>query len=208
MKHLWIILLAAVAIPAFSATTVFTPAVIYDSDGASVKVLRSNININDAVDIKTGTIDPSLSPVNALQGSLFMRAGGSGGSLYIKQDTGNTTNWQKFGTTTTAAGFATFGSESSPITISAAGGVIPTADIRKLIFVRSTSGAMVITANPQIAPGINIGEELVLIGVSSSNYPILSDGNGVSINGAVALHSNAAITLVWGGVTWREISRR
>jgi hypothetical protein len=41
----------------------------------------------------TGTADPSSVAQDGVPGSLFMRAGGVGGEVYVKQDSGSTTNW-------------------------------------------------------------------------------------------------------------------
>lgn len=75
----------------------FTPAVIYDADGNTVKALRTNINLNDAAAIKTGTDNPSTTAVSAPRGSIYLRTGASGGSAFMKQDTGLSTNWTALG---------------------------------------------------------------------------------------------------------------
>lgn len=117
------------------------------------------------------------------------------------------TQWEPKANTGSGSLTAT-GSQTSPVTISAAGGITPTSDPRQILYAVSSSGAVSVTANPQIAAGTVVGQELILYGGSSSNYIILANGNGLSLNGPINLTDNAALFLVWGGVTWSELSRR
>lgn len=107
-------------------------------------------------------------------------------------------------------GLSVQGSSAAPIAISGAAGLVATSDSRQYKYVTSTGGAQPVTANPQISAGYFDGQELYLKGVSDVNYPIFSDGNGLSLNGSLSLKLNAAVILVWDfqAAKWNEISRR
>lgn len=105
-------------------------------------------------------------------------------------------------------GWAPYGSIGSPVLVSAAGGVPFNNVQRQLIFVASNGGSVGITANPQVAPGVSIGQEMMLRGTSDVNYITLADGNGLSLNGSINMTSNQTLLLVWDGAVWVEVSRR
>lgn len=107
-----------------------------------------------------------------------------------------------------SAGLVPFGSPVLPQTVAAAVGIVPSTDGRQVRFIKSTGGAVPITATPQIAAGLTIGQELVLIGVSDVDYITLADLNGLSLNGSIDLKNNVVIYLVWNGTIWTEINRR
>lgn len=99
------------------------------------------------------------------------------------------------------------GSIATPNIITAGGGVSTTADQRQYQFVVSSGGAVTVTVNPQIQAGSIIGQELILEGTSDTDYPILNDGSGVALNGALQLKNEKKAYLVWNGLKWSEISR-
>lgn len=72
----------------------------------------------------------------------------------------------------------------------------------------SDSGNKTISANPQIADGVN-GQVLILIGESNTNYITLTDNNGLRLNGNFDLKQNYVMTLVYNDTIgdWIEISR-
>lgn len=72
------------------------PASIFS--GNFVKTLKDDLNLNDTAYVLTGTDDPTSVAQNAPQGSIYMRTGASGGSLYKKQDAGSSTNWTEVST--------------------------------------------------------------------------------------------------------------
>jgi len=105
-------------------------------------------------------------------------------------------------------GYTVTGSEATPEVITAGGGIGVTTDQRQLIFVKGAGGAMPITANPQIAAGSVVGQELLLSGAHDTDYIELQDGFGLSLNGAIRLINNETLPLFWTGTVWKEISRR
>lgn len=61
--------------------------------GQFAKFLVPYLNLKDNVYIVTGTADPTVTPVSAPRGSIYLRYGPSGGQLYSKGDNGSSTNW-------------------------------------------------------------------------------------------------------------------
>lgn len=64
-----------------------------------------------------GTVDPTITAINALQGTLYVRGGGAGGTVYQKQDDGLTTNWTKLSTGAAAVTTTSVNNAASPYTI-------------------------------------------------------------------------------------------
>lgn len=62
-------------------------------NGNFVKALRDQLKLNNTCRIITGTTDPTVVAADAEQGSIYLRVGGAGGTIYNKQDNGLTTNW-------------------------------------------------------------------------------------------------------------------
>lgn len=99
------------------------------------------------------------------------------------------------------------GSTGSPEQITAGGGISPAGDPIEMIFVEGSGGAVNITANPQIAAGSTVGQELNLIGTSASNTVALENGDGLKLNGGIVLNNETIINLLWDGSLWIEMSR-
>lgn len=114
----------------------------------------------------------------------------------------------------TASGqYVPFGSESSPSVITAAGGVTPSADLLQTRYIKgvTSSGAVTVTANPQIAAGTTVGQRVTLTNVNASDYVILNDLNGLSLNGSWPSALNplyAKLEVEWTGLRWNECSRK
>lgn len=60
--------------------------------GNAVKTLKSSININGNSVINSGSADPTSSATSGNAGDLYLST--NTGKLYIKQDSGSTTNWK------------------------------------------------------------------------------------------------------------------
>jgi hypothetical protein len=105
-------------------------------------------------------------------------------------------------------GFVVYGSIAGPVLITDIGGVTSTADQRALIFISTSGGAVTVTANPQISAGTKVGQELRLVGTSDTNYVILNDGNGLSLNGQILIKNKVSIDLWWDGAVWNENDRK
>jgi hypothetical protein len=73
------------ALPAYPAAVIF--------NGSNVKALKQNLDLNGAVSILSGTVDPTSSATSAPAGSLYLNT--SNGNTYRKLDAGSSTNWVK-----------------------------------------------------------------------------------------------------------------
>jgi hypothetical protein len=97
--------------------------------------------------------------------------------------------------------------KASPNSITAAGGISTLGLARELQFVKSNSGAVTVTANPQIEAGTLVGQELILQGTSDTDTLTISNGTGLILNGACTLRAGSRIYLVWDSTVWGEVSR-
>ena len=97
------------------------------------------------------------------------------------------------------------GSRAAPIAITAVGGITPVGKRREVIYCEGDGGVVDISANPQIAVGASIGDELILVG--SGNQIKLDNGDGLQLNGACYLVDGAVLMLRWDGSVWLESYR-
>lgn len=70
-------------------------------------------------------------------------------------------------------------------------------------------GAVTLTSNPQIAPGIN-GQVIILKGGHATDTVRFDDGNGLILNSDMVLDKDVTLTLYYDGVQtnkWIELSR-
>lgn len=107
-----------------------------------------------------------------------------------------------------SASYVVYGSTGAPIQVAAASTVAVSSDARQLRFLSSTGGNYSLSSTPQVTAGSIIGQELTLRGTSATNYIILADGNGLSLNGPCSLTNNQTLELVYDGSVWAELSRR
>jgi hypothetical protein len=103
--------------------------------------------------------------------------------------------------------FTVTGTRAAPINITAAGGISPAGVAREIIFIQGSGGAVDLTANPQIAAGTAVGNELTLICRNAINTVKLDIGTGLNLLANITLALDWAITLIWDGTNWNEISR-
>lgn len=110
-----------------------------------------------------------------------------------------------------------FGSRSVPRTIVAGTGItsgasdMSTTAPRQIVFIDGTGGVD-ITATPQIEAGTVVGQEMRVCGTDDTDYVLLENGDGLSLNGDAQLGKDDCINLMWlgsDGVTsdWVEQSR-
>jgi hypothetical protein len=67
--------------------------------GNFAKALKSNLNLADQVYVLTGSLDPTVTPVDAPKASLYMRNTGTA-AIWQKTDNGSSTNWNLITTNT------------------------------------------------------------------------------------------------------------
>lgn len=99
------------------------------------------------------------------------------------------------------------GTHAAPISLGAADSVEASSDPRQVFFLKSDSGATPITADPQIDPGVRIGQEILLEGTSDTDYPIFNNGTGIKLNGLCNLKDRQTLQLWWDGTLWVELGR-
>lgn len=103
-----------------------------------------------------------------------------------------------------------FGSEGTPKIVVAGDGIvgadfIDTAALNQTIFVEGVNaGENDITANPQIAAGTVVGQNLRIVGANNTNYIKLETGNGLLLNGFWLSNNDSILSLFWTGSVWRE----
>jgi|SRR6267142_2210092 len=100
------------------------------------------------------------------------------------------------------------GTRSSPVNITAAGGITPPGGYNQLIYLQGNAGNIVVTANPSVAAGTADGQLLELRGRNDSQTVSLANGNGLSLNGSCLLAADDSLWLRWDTVNWVELSRR
>jgi hypothetical protein len=81
------------------------------------------------------------------------------------------------------------------------------------LWVTGNTGAVTVTATPSLTAGSNTGQLVTIIGYSNTNTVTLQDAAGLSgsslhLNGTWVGAQYSALTLVWDGTYWNEISRR
>lgn len=102
--------------------------------------------------------------------------------------------------------YALIGTRASPQTVTASVS-IPIAGLpRELHIIRSLSGDVVMTANPQIQAGTTLGQELVLQYTGAGSVEI-ANGTGLELNGPCVFVNCARMYLVWDGTVWGEVAR-
>lgn len=99
------------------------------------------------------------------------------------------------------------GTRVAPTAVTAAGGITLGTALRQLQFVVGSPGAVVVSANPQVAAGTVVGQELLLQGTDNTKTVTLANGTGLELNGACVLKSGSRLSLVWDGTIWGEVSR-
>lgn len=65
---------------------------VYPSGGL-VKTIAPGINLKDEAYILTGSENPTTTAKNGPKGSIYLRVDSAGGTVYVKQDDGLSTNW-------------------------------------------------------------------------------------------------------------------
>ena len=107
-----------------------------------------------------------------------------------------------------AAGFFASGTRAAPISITATGGVSSGGQARQMKFIHGSPGAVLVTANPQVAQGgVVVGNEMVIIGCDDTNTVKFTNGNGLALHGDIILGDSDVLSLIWDGTLWLETSR-
>jgi hypothetical protein len=82
----------------------------------------------------------------------------------------------------------------------------------QLWFIQGYDGAIAapvtVTANPRISVGSFVGQKLLLKGRSDTNYVLLPNGQGMSLQGDWFGGEDSTLGLTWDGTNWSEDFRR
>jgi hypothetical protein len=144
-------------------------------------------------------------------GALQSASSGMGNSGYVLTSTGSSSapTWQA----TSSAAPSTFGTRASPLSITAANGLVggtnvSTTALIQVSFIQGSGGAVTITASPAIAAGTVVGQQLHIIGRSNTNTVTIPNQSGsVELNGPCTLGASDMLTLVWDSAAWVEKCR-
>jgi hypothetical protein len=101
-----------------------------------------------------------------------------------------------------------YGDPTDPVLVVAAAGITSHLHTKTIIFLAGSGPVDDILANPQISPGGVIGQELVLIGTSDSDYVFLTNDDGLDLQGDCLVNTQQVLSLIWDGTNWREQYRR
>lgn len=148
---------------------------------SDVQLYRQNLNLNDIASVLTGTDDPTSVAKSAPQGSVYLRTGASGGTAYVKQDSGSSTNWTELG------GGGT-GPRSQVILNSGDGYGSSSTRIRRFLNIESTSGSD-LTVNQSSTLGDNVTvntDGLYHIAYCDGTSSGTSETMGISLNASGA----------------------
>lgn len=175
------------------------PAVVFN--GNAVKTLKQNINLNGFVSILTGTDNPSVTPVSAQKGSLYIRYGASGGLSYIKQDDGLTINWAVVQTSASSGSVTSvalslpgiFNVSGSPVTTSGTLTGTLASQSQNLVFSSPNGSSGAPTFRPLVSADI---PNLSAAKITSGQGTLSTSTTGVTIgSGTNTLLSNASVNI-------------
>ncbi len=98
------------------------------------------------------------------------------------------------------AAYVIYGTYGSPLVITSVGGISVSTDQRQFRFISSAADTS-IAANPQIAAGTIIGQELRLYCLGSHTITLVN-GTGLVSNGDVAMEPGASSDWTWDSTNW------
>ena len=101
------------------------------------------------------------------------------------------------------------GTNGAPTAVVGATGVVFSGtSLDNLKYIVSNGGAVVVSANPQIAAGTVIGQKLRLVFKSATDTLQFADGTGLSLSAAFISALDRELHLNWNGATWVEYLRK
>ena len=103
-----------------------------------------------------------------------------------------------------SGGMSNVGTFAAPI-ILGAGVYTPPITQRQVIYMKSSGGSLAIS----LGAGTLLNQELIIRGTDNANILTIAEvGAGTSQNGSVDIDAGQAISYLWNGIVWDEISRR
>lgn len=96
------------------------------------------------------------------------------------------------------------------VTVTNGGTITTGSEIRKIIYLSGSGGAVTADSTTPLSAGTTAGYERVLIGTSDTNTVTITASGNVKQNGDVTLGNNQAIYYIWDGANskWIEINRK
>jgi hypothetical protein len=101
------------------------------------------------------------------------------------------------------------GTRVAPLNIVAGTGIpFSSSHYSNIAFVQGNGVAVVISANPQIAPGSAVGQRLMTIGCDDTKTVKLVNGSGIKLRDGSAelyLFADSKVEWIWDGANWGQI---
>jgi hypothetical protein len=114
------------------------------------------------------------------------------------------TNWSPVG----GGALVVTGTRSVPVNISAGTAIAVSATAaRQMQFIQGNGASVVMSANPQIGVGTDVGQELILVTRNNDQTVGLRDGTGLSLKGDWDGGVDECLALFWDGTNWVEMYR-
>jgi hypothetical protein len=177
------------------------------------------LNQSAAVTGTLGVGNGGLGVANPTAGGVLVGAGSSAVSAVTCSNTGYVLTWGGSSwscSAVPAAMPALNGTQASPQSVTAGGGIsLSGLSYYNVAFIKaSSSGTTTVTATPSITACTAAGQQLVIIGESSSNLVLLQDqsalsGSDLALNGNWTSGLNSVLSLICDGNSiWVEQSRQ
>jgi hypothetical protein len=143
MRYLILLLSMLFSVQAFAgAGAIFS--------GNDIKTLKANLSLYDVAKFLTGSADPTAVAQNAPPSSLYLRTGGSG-AVYVKLDSGSSTNWVNV--LTASSGWSLTGNAGTSPLINYLG----TSDAQDLVFKTNATERLRITSGGSLDTTLGLG---------------------------------------------------
>lgn len=184
-------------------------------DGGTAGQLLSKI---DGADGNAEWVDaPTSLPVGGTTGQVLTKLSGTDGdadwedaATSLPSQSGNsgkflTTNGTAASWQTINEAFTVMGSRATPNDVAYNIGFnFGSGTMGNLAFVQGDGGPTDVTADPQIGPGVNVGQRLVMILVDASKSITWNDGNGLkTLGGPVVMDVvDQPVEWIWDGDDW------
>lgn len=182
---------ALVSVAGLTAPTQVQKIILVNRTGVLISILNQNAGATAANRILTGLADDLDLSADA--------------SVILEYDL-TTARWQVVGGSGSGGGGAltVYATES----ISAAGTITASVEIRELRRVQGNAAAVTANTTTPITAGTTEGQELILKGMSDTNTVTITNAGNVTLNGEITLYNGSVLSLVWIDSAWLEISRR
>jgi hypothetical protein len=179
----------------FVSTLAYGDAVIFNGD--YVKTLKDKLHLQDTADITTGTADPSSVATSAPKGSLYLQQGATG-KVYVKLDTGSSTNWSPVALT---AGVMT---ANRALQTDASGNTIVSSTVSdtELGYLDGVSSSIQTQLNAKAATASSLAQFAPTTSLELKTLLTDETGSGAAVFGTTPTFTTSLITpLVQGGTS-------